>query len=181
MAKNLPSINLFKGRQKHLVDKIVNWTLTIGRVIVILAEAVALSAFLYRFSLDRELIDLNDKITQRQLIVERAKQTEQNFRNLQERLALTAKLTTTSTKTVDTLQSIYTTAPVSFTINSISIVENTVKIDGFTSNSSSITALVNALKKHPSIVNVSIDRIDNKASSGTIGLGLTAQLKKEQQ
>ncbi|MBI4079382.1 MAG: hypothetical protein HY429_03745 [Candidatus Levybacteria bacterium] len=175
----LPAINLFKGRQQHLADKIINWALSVGRVIVIVAEAVALSAFLYRFSLDRELIDLNDKIEQRLAIVDRAKNTEGAFRNLQERLTVIKNLSASGKEVVSLMQVVYSLAPSGFVINDLSILEDKVKIDASVQSPLLITTFVKELKKYPSIINVSLDRIENKTSSAKIGIVLSAQLKQE--
>lgn len=179
MAKNLPSINLFKNRQKHTIDKIVNWTLSVGRVIIIITEAVALSAFLYRFSLDRELIDLNDKIEQRVAQLEGAKRNEEIFRNLQERLTLIDQFIKIGQDTVTILQSIIALAPLDVTINNISLLETTVKLDINAQSVASLTQFVNSLKAHQKVEGVSIERIENRTSTATIGMGLTATLKKE--
>ena len=52
MENSPASINLVKKNEKSSVDKFINWTLSIGRLIVIITEIIAISAFLYRFSLD---------------------------------------------------------------------------------------------------------------------------------
>ena len=75
------SINLLKGRV-NLLDEIVKWSLTIGRLLIITVELVAFTAFIVRFSLDRTLIDLHDKIRQEQAIVASLKDTEAKYRNL---------------------------------------------------------------------------------------------------
>ena len=77
MASIKPSINLFKDKNKNFFDLFIKWALSIGRVVVIATEAIALSAFLYRFSLDQQLIDLNDKIVQKQALVKLLKNTRQ--------------------------------------------------------------------------------------------------------
>ncbi|MDE2025485.1 MAG: hypothetical protein KGJ07_03255, partial [Patescibacteria group bacterium] len=77
------TINLVRGRRPRVLDQFVGWALTIGRVVVILTELIALGAFLYRFGLDRQLVDLHDKIAQEQSIVDLLKQNENSYRNLQ--------------------------------------------------------------------------------------------------
>ena len=55
------SIDLVKGKSS-LGDNVITWALGFGRFLIIAVEIVAFSAFIYRFVLDRELVDLNDKI-----------------------------------------------------------------------------------------------------------------------
>ena len=93
MQKKPISINLLK-QQTSLVDRFIDWALTIGRLLVILTEIVALSAFIYRFSLDRQLIDLHSKITQEQAIANYLNNNEKKYRNLQDRLAIATNYST---------------------------------------------------------------------------------------
>src|SRR5258706_9366482 len=87
-----PAINLAKGRGQTFLDRFLNWALSIGRVVVIVTEAVALTAFLYRFNLDRQIIDLHSRINQEQIIVKLLNNNETTFRSLQDRLSLINKL-----------------------------------------------------------------------------------------
>src|SRR3989344_9329514 len=86
------SINLYKGKSRNFIDRFILWTLSAGRLIIILTEILALSAFLYRFSLDRNLIDLNDKIKNEEIILNYLKKNEENFRSIQDRLSTIDKL-----------------------------------------------------------------------------------------
>jgi len=87
MSSKPALINLVKGKHKSFFDRFLAWALSAGRVIIIVTEIIALSAFLYRFSLDREIIDLRDNTKQEQKILELFKEQEKTFRNLQERLS----------------------------------------------------------------------------------------------
>ena len=99
MPENSPSINLVKNKQIPLFDKFMNWALTVGRLIVILTEIVALLAFVYRFSLDEKLIDLHSAIKQKQNLVLLLKQDENKYRNLQDRIVLASSLLEKNAKT----------------------------------------------------------------------------------
>src|SRR3990167_3005090 len=92
MPENYSSINLIKNKQIPLFDKFMNWALTVGRLIVILTEIVAIAAFIYRFSLDERLIDLHDQIKQKQNLISLLRNDENKYRNLQDRIALASDL-----------------------------------------------------------------------------------------
>jgi Tfp pilus assembly protein PilN len=51
------------------LGKILKWALSIGRYIVIFTELLVILSFVARFSLDRQLTDLNDSIQQKQSII----------------------------------------------------------------------------------------------------------------
>src|SRR3989344_5694832 len=81
-------INLVKKKEVATFDKAINWALSIGRLIVIITEIIAISAFVYRFSLDQKLVALHEDIGIKKGQLALLKNDEENFRNLQDRLEL---------------------------------------------------------------------------------------------
>lgn len=179
MASIKPAINLFKDKNKNFLDRFIKWALTIGRVVVIATEAIALSAFIYRFSLDQQLIDLNDKIVQKQALVKLLKNNEDIYRNLQDRLTAASKLTKSGKDTVTLAENIITFSSSDFTVNNLFISSNQIKIDANVQSVSSLTNFVNTLKSNSMISSVSIDKIENRITSGVIIVSITATTKSE--
>lgn len=179
MAYIKPAINLFKSRKKNFLDRFIKWALTIGRIVVILTEGIALAAFLYRFSLDQQLIDLNDKIVQKQAIVKLLKNNEDIFRNLQDRLTTAKKLTQGGKDITVLTNSILTFSSSDFTINNFFLSGDQIKIDANAQSVSSLTSFVNTLKGNSKIASVSIDKIENRITSGTIIVGISATVKTD--
>jgi hypothetical protein len=176
MQKKPTSINLLK-KQTNLVDRFITWALTIGRLLVILTEIVALSAFIYRFSLDRQLIDLHSKIVQEQAIVNYLKDNESTYRSLQDRLALATNYSALGISRYKVFSDIVGFAPVGMSFTNLSLNENRIKIDANADSVSSLGMFVNALKNYSAIDTVSIDKIGNKPSSAVITISITATLK----
>ena len=176
MQKNPASINLLK-QQTSLIDRFMSWALTVGRLLVILTEVIALSAFAYRFSLDRQLIDLHSKIAQEQAIVNYLKENEKTYRNLQDRLAISTNFSDLSTSRYKVFSDVIDFTPSGMSFNNFTISENRIKIDANINSVSSLSMFVNSLKNYPAIDTVSIDKIDNKTSSAVIAVTITAALK----
>lgn len=176
MQKSSASINLLK-RQTNLIDRFVTWALTIGRLLVILTEVIALSAFIYRFSLDKQLIDLHSKITQEQAIVNYLKDNEKTYRNLQDRLATATNYSTLGIDRFKVFSNIVGFTPKGMSFNNFTLYENRIKIDANVDSVSSLGIFVNSLKNYPAIDTVSIDKIANKPSSAVISINITATLK----
>src|ERR1035437_1656186 len=122
MAKFSASINLLGSKNKTL-DLVVSWALTIGRVLVIVVELVALGAFLYRFSLDNQLQDLRTQIKQEQAIVVYQKTSENNYRNLQDRLAQISSVSKESENNLNIFNDIVTLAPSGLTFKILDLSE----------------------------------------------------------
>lgn len=176
MQKKSASINLLK-KQTSIIDRFINWALTIGRLVVILTEIIALSAFIYRFSLDRQLIDLHTKITQEQAIVNYLKDNEATYRNLQDRLILANNYSVLGTNRLKIFNDITSFATNGVAFNSISLYEDRVKIEANVDSVYSLNTFVNSIKNYPSVDSVSIEKIENKPSNAVIIINMTATLK----
>lgn len=172
------SVNLYRGRGKSFIDRFLSWALTFGRLIVILTEIVALLTFLYRFSLDRELIDLHDRIKQKQAIVKFLKNNEEKYRNLQERLAMTSSLGDQAKEKSQILDEVVNLAPKDLVLNNLVITEDSLRLEASVFSASSLGEFVKNLKNHPKIKSLSLDKIENRTSSGTIVISLRAVLEK---
>ncbi len=178
MRKNHhPSINLLGNRQGNIFEKFIDWALTIGRLVVILTEVIALSAFIYRFTLDRELIDLHSKIKQETAIVGYLKSREEIYRNLQDRLSVASEFSESGGKKNKIFNDIIELATGGMTFNELVLSENFVKIDANFQYISSLTNFVNSLKNYPAIESVSINKIGNKLSNSLITASITVNLK----
>ncbi len=167
MLKKPASINLVKQKINYL-DEFIKWALSIGRLLVIVTEIVALLTFLYRFSLDRQLIDLHTKIVQEQAIVSSLKDQEQTYRNLQDRIALANTTSLSTSKKIQAFFDIQKNAPSELIFNNMSLSEQGVRFSISTRNVSSLSKFINFLKSYKDVSSVSIDKIENKASAGTI-------------
>lgn len=176
MPDNLSSINLIKNKQIPLFDKFMNWALTVGRLIVILTEIVAIAAFIYRFSLDEKLIDLHSSIKQKQNLISLLRQDEDKYRNLQDRIALASDLMEKNAKNNKIVFDIVGLVPQGATIDNLTFNKDKLSLSADVNSVSSLTNFINALKDYPDIKAVSIDNIENKQTGGLL-VTVTAILK----
>lgn len=172
-----PSINLAKNRGESLSERVIAFALTIGRVLVIVTEAIALGAFLFRFGLDRQLVDLHDRIKQEQAIVDLLKNNEATYRNLQDRLTLESNLATVSNKSVTLYQDIYRMIPSDMVLTTLSLSDTNIHIEGNIPSLISLSDLVKKLKSDSRVDRVSLDKIENKSAEGVISIILTVYMK----
>lgn len=172
-----PAINLAKGRGQTFLDRFLNWALSIGRVVVIITEAVALAAFLYRFSLDRQIIDLHSHISQEQIIVKLLNNNEATFRSLQDRLSLINTLSQQATTRTKVISDILGLLPPDVIFSQINDNNDTVQMEVNGQSPDALAAFLKKLRAYPHIGSVVINKVDNKTSTATIIMGLTLQLK----
>lgn len=178
MVKTPPSINLLVTRESYF-DRFMNWALGVGRVVVIITELIALSAFLYRFTLDRELIDLHSKIRQEQSILNLLKDNEETFRSVQNKLSLSLNFGNQGREKVKIVKDIVAAAAPGMVFNNLTLQEDRVRINANLNSVSSLSDFVNSLKSYPKVDKVIIDKIENKPSSAVIVVSITAQLLPE--
>jgi hypothetical protein len=176
MAK-VNSINLLRSSKNHFWENLLKWALTTGRFLIIVTETIALSAFVYRFTLDRQIIDLSDSIKNKQAIVSLYKDAESTYRNIHERLTLSDTLSAHQNAKTKLLTDLVSAAQGYITYQKLTISEKSVIMELSTNSSSNLSSYLNGLKKLQVISSVSIDRVENKAASGTIVVNITAQLK----
>ncbi len=176
MENKSPSINLLR-KEEGKFDSFITWSLTVGRIVVILTEAIAFSAFLYRFSLDRQLIDLNDKIKVKQKTLDSLKNDEQTYRNLQQRLATISKIKDQAPEATKTLSEVLTLTPSDLFVTSFNLSPTSMSIKANTPSTDSLAKFIANLKSYKRVASVSIDKIEDKTSSSTIIVLVTAILK----
>lgn len=172
-------VNLAKNRGPKLTDRILSFALTIGRVLIILTEAIALGAFLFRFGLDRQLVDLHDRISQEQAILQLLKNNETTYRSLQDRLTLEKNISNTSSETVKIVSDISSLIPTDMNLLLLSFNAGNIRIEGTVSSLISLSAFVKKLQSYSQVDRVSLDKLENKTAQGAITASLTIILKKQ--
>ncbi|MDO8657916.1 MAG: hypothetical protein Q7K55_04200 [Candidatus Levybacteria bacterium] len=178
MKSSIPSINLLKRDSGNYLDKFLGWALTIGRLVVIITEVIALAAFLYRFSLDRRLIDLHDVIAQKQAMVKYQKVNEDKYRNLQDRLNVISSLIDKGGQTAKLLTDVIDMAPEDFIFSSIAQSESDIIISADSRSLLSLLTFIKSVKQYPGVESVSLDSIQNRTSNSTVSVSLKISFKK---
>src|SRR6185437_6475262 len=156
MAEKLQTINLLPNHDNGFLTQFFNWALTIGRLLIILTEMVALSTFIYRFSLDMQIVDLHDKIKAESFIVANFKDAEATFRDVQDRLATIKRYTSVGSKTTGIFIDIAKMGQGKVTFKDLNVTTQTAKIEVLGPSASVLSQFVDALKNYPTVSSVSI-------------------------
>ncbi len=132
MTAQEKQINLLpKDRwESGAVGKLLKWALNVGRYVVVFTELVVISAFLYRFSLDRKLTDLNEEMKLQQAAVQSYENFEEKFRKLQLQLKIVKEEEENSINVDEILTKISLMTPVDTAYKSITIREAGVSLEG---------------------------------------------------
>lgn len=162
--------------EKGVSDKFLLWAFSVGRAILMVVYAIALGAFLYRIVLDRQIIDLRDRIEQSQARVTLAEQNEAKFRDLQEKLSFVKTTTPLATSEVKLLDTIISLATGRILFTSLSISQTTIQMDGSVQSITALNGFVDDLKGIPEVKNVALDRLESRVDQGIISFSVTASL-----
>lgn len=177
MDKQPASINLLKKPSNSTLDTILHFAVTGGRFIIILTETIALAAFLYRFTLDRQIIDLRDEIRANAAIVSQYESLEQDYRGIQDRIQQAGVLSKEAPMLPGLFSGIIEKGNGRVTFTSVLISVDTIRMEADASSVAALNEFVTALRSDPLIEEVSIDRIENRTSNALISVAISAQIK----
>jgi len=177
MAEKNQSINLLPRQGESLLNQFLNWTLTIGRLLVILTEMVALATFIYRFSLDMQIVDLHDKIKSESFIVANFHSAEVTFRDIQDRLKTAKQYTTIGGTTSSIFSDITKIGKGKITFIDLTVSTQSVKIVLQSPSAGQLSDFTNELKNDPSVTAVTVDKVDINPATAEITENITAALK----
>lgn len=170
------SINLLRSTQTRFWDKVLKWALTTGRFLIILTETIALSAFVYRFTLDRQIVDLADSIEDKQIILSLYKDAEPRYRNLHERLTFVEKTAASEDPRTAMLQRFVSLAQGYVTFQSLVIGEKTATMEITTTSTGALSEFLRGVKSLPEVRSVNISRVENKAANGIVLVTISVEL-----
>lgn len=146
---SLPAVNLLPHPESSLGEKFLEFSLTFGRYIIIGTEIIVLLAFLSRFKLDRDLIDLNDKVKEQQQRLTLLKPVENNLLSLQERLNKIKTAEASQGKGILALSQLSAITPTGITYKTVSAVGDKITITGLATQVEQTSAFVANMKASP--------------------------------
>lgn len=179
MAKNSSQIriNLSSRQKESVTGALLAWAINIGRIIIVGTELIALGALLYRFTIDRKIIDLHDQIKREELFVKSQANKEQQYRSIQARLA-NIKQTENETQSKITIMNgiLKTLAGGSFSTTNFVINQNIISLSGNAFSVFPVNSLIDDIKQNPNVVSISLDELTS--SDTGIQFKLNIELKQ---
>ncbi|OGH12686.1 MAG: hypothetical protein A2776_01520 [Candidatus Levybacteria bacterium RIFCSPHIGHO2_01_FULL_40_10] len=170
-------INLIGKPRENLGKDFLAWAVSAGRIIIVLTELIALGALLYRFNIDRKIVDLHDQIKREDLFVSAQAAKERDYRSIQTRLSSIKEIneqTQTKIKIMnDILKSI---SRGSFSSTNLTVNQSSINISGVAFSIFPLNDFINYLKENPNVTSISIDEI--RSTAGGIQFKMTIELKK---
>ena len=146
---------------ESIVGRSLKWALSAGRYIVIFTELVVILSFVARFTLDRQVTDLNSDIQQKESIISSYGDLEDNFRSAQTKIQTITELDQ-DTNIVDVFPHISEVTPEGINYDELVIQPTGISAGGSTISQTALNLLITNLQLSPHFFNVSIDRIETQ-------------------
>ena len=186
MPAKKKEINLLpkEAWETGVIGKLLHWTLNIGRYVVVFTELVVISAFLFRFGLDRKLTDLNEEMSQKKSIVISYSDLEGKFRLVQDQLEKVKEIRENSLAVGKILDSISQITPLDARYSSINVMSDKVILEGTTLSDIGLATLLatsqnSDIFEEVSLENVSSAKDKTQSINFRMTLGLVGREKKK--
>lgn len=145
----------------------LQWSLSVGRYIVMFTELVVVLSFATRFYLDRQVTDLNNSLLQKESIVSSYGDFESTFREAQAKIADYQQIEQQE-NIVEIFPSLSQVIPTGVELTELVIYPEKVTLAGEVFSQRSLNLLVNNLQLSPDFTNVVVSTIES-GETGTAG------------
>lgn len=170
-------INLIGKSRESFSRNFLKWSVSVGRIIIVATELIALGALLYRFTIDRKIIDLHDQIKKAELFVKSQSAKETDYRSIQNRLD-NIKLTEEATNAKITIMNdiLKSISQGDFSSTNLTVSQSRIGINGIAFSIFPINNFIENLKQNPNVTSISLDEVSS-VSEG-IRFKLNIELKQ---
>ena len=148
--------------------RVLKWALSAGRYIVIFTELVVIISFATRFTLDRQVTDLNEKIATKESSINSYGPLESNFRIAQDKISNYQQVKQDN-NIVSTFADISEITPEGIILDELVINTDTIIASGNALSQSAFNLLINNLQISPNFQNITVDTVESNDDSNQPG------------
>lgn len=145
---------------------VLEWSLVFGKWAVIVTQLVVMGAFLYRFTLDRQLTDLRKSIDKNVAVIKSYEQVERDFILAQKQI-VQAKTTLTSQGLIlNTLNGIARITPNEVWFDRVTMTPSTLAMTAYAASLPSFGQFLTTVQNDPLFSSVRVGKIESSAAKG---------------
>lgn len=156
----LPQDPFFNG----MVGRILQWSMGAGRYIVIFTEIVVILSFVARFTLDRQVTDLNEDLYSQIQQLEGMAQQEAAFRLAQAQLTQVKKNQEIS-NILDVFGVLNTVVPQDVVLNRLSVSQNSISLESSALSQSGFITFINNLQLSPQFNTIRVGKVESRGGN----------------
>lgn len=143
--------------------RVMSWASSVGRYLVIFTEIVVILSFASRFTLDRQLNDLNGNILQQSYLVESFGNLENDVRKIQKKTEY-LKQQQSKVNPINLLEIVRSSLPREVFLNSITLRGDSVSITGETEIAEALSAMVISLTRKRAVSALYVESVQNRTN-----------------
>lgn len=177
---NSPHVNINLIGKAHIsvADNFLKWAVNVGRIVIVATELIALGALLYRFTIDRKIIDLHDQIKKAEIFVKAQSAKEKDFRSIQTRLVNIKDTEEDTEAKIEIMNEILDSiASGNFSSTNLTVAQHTISVNGVAFSIFPINNFLEKLKGNPNVVSITLDEVSGAAQG--VQFKLTVELKQK--
>lgn len=144
-----------------LLGRTLKWALSVGRYLVIFTELVVIISFATRFTLDRQVTDLNDALNQKKLVIESYGQLDETFRAIQTKLT-DSKQIDQQINIADAFPKLVAIVPRDVQLDELTVTTESVFLSGSAPSQNTLNLLLNNLQVSKDFFSVNVDKIESR-------------------
>ena len=152
-----------------VLGRALKWALSVGRYIVIFTEMVVIISFATRFTLDRQVTDLNSEISQKQRAIKSYGDLEKEFTFVQDQIEDYKQLKQ-DYNLVEIFPLLNETIPNGVAFDALTVQSGAINFSGTAFSQDSLNVLINNIQLDRNFSDVRISRIESRdeKSSGVL-------------
>jgi len=174
-----------EANQNTPLARLIQWSTTVGRYIIVFTELIVISAFLSRFWLDRKNSDLSEVVRQQKAILNSTADFEDEFSLLQSRLKFIDTSFKNQSDYPSLIKSLVNTVPNDIFFQSFNLGQDeanpsklTSAVSLYTYQEDSVVSFITNLTLNPDIDSVDVRRIEKKAKDNKYYVDISLTFKK---
>lgn len=156
---------IHKEDQPKIYIRLLKWLLSSGRFIVVFVELLTIGAFVYRYKLDSDLIEIQEKIKEAIPYVQSLKQDEILIRQTQFQLSTIKQVKGSAPGFTNAILKISQLTPKNIILTNITLdrsqtfPKTALTITGQTPSNTELSAFIKALQKDPTFFGITLTNI----------------------
>jgi Tfp pilus assembly protein PilN len=141
------------------VGKLLQWSLSVGRYLVIFTELVVVLSFATRFSLDRRVTDLNGSILQKRSIIESYGDLESQVKAVQKKIDNYSQVEQQH-NLADAFPALTEITPQDVQLEELNIQPTSILFSGTARSNVSLNLLINNIQLSPKFADIVVEKIE---------------------
>lgn len=161
-----------------VVGRVVLWSLTVGRYLLIFTLATVIISFASRFNLDRQRTDLNAKIFQQLSIIESYGTLEDDFKVAQQKIQLYSDVANQKNLT-EVFSNLSAVTPPEINIEKLTVTPENVNVTGSAPSQEIFNTLITNLQLSQHFMDIIVTKVEANSSSSDYTFQFSASITKD--